>query len=32
MGREAAQTIKSGEFSIEHKNSTLKEIFDEATR
>ncbi len=32
IGREAAQTIKSGEFSIEHKNSILKEIFDEATR
>ena len=29
--REASQTIKSGEFSIQHRNSLLKEIFDEST-
>ena len=29
--REAERTIESGEFSIEHKNSLLKEIFDKAT-
>jgi glycosyltransferase involved in cell wall biosynthesis len=32
IGREAAQSIKSGEFSMQHKNSILKEIFDEATK
>ena len=30
--REAAQTIKNGEFSIQHRNSILKEVFDEATK
>lgn len=30
--RDAAQTIKSGEFSIQHRNSILKEVFDEATK
>jgi len=28
--REASQTIKSGEFSIQYRNSLLKEIFDES--
>ena len=31
IGREAECTIGSGEFSIEHRNSILKEIFDKAT-
>ncbi len=30
--RDAAQTIKSGEFSIQHRNSILKEVFDESTK
>ena len=29
--KEASETIKSGEFSIQHRNYLLKEIFDEAT-
>ena len=32
MEKEASQTIKSGEFSIQHRNSLLREIFDEATK
>jgi glycosyltransferase involved in cell wall biosynthesis len=32
IGREAAQSIRSGEFSMQQKNSMLKEIFDEATK
>ena len=32
IAREAIQTINKGEFSIQHRNSLLKEIFDEATK
>ncbi len=32
LGREAIQTIQSGEFSIQHKNLLLKQIFDESTK
>jgi glycosyltransferase involved in cell wall biosynthesis len=32
IGREAVQTINSGEFSMQHRNSLLKEIFDGATK
>lgn len=31
IGREAQHAIESGEFSMKHKNSILKEIFDRAT-
>jgi glycosyltransferase involved in cell wall biosynthesis len=32
ISREAIQTTNKGEFSIQHRNSLLKEIFDEATK
>ena len=32
IAREAIQTINKGEFSIQHRNSLLKEIFDGATK
>lgn len=32
MARESIRTISDGEFSIQHRNSLLKEIFDGATK